>query len=67
MSSMGGNGAKSEYMGVPTMGFSPPYDMIPSDVGGGCVTEGPFKKCVPTNSIPFTPPAPLLLYHPADV
>jgi hypothetical protein len=44
MSSMGGNGVKSEYMGVPTMGFAKPWDMIPSDVGGGCVVEGPFKK-----------------------
>jgi tyrosinase len=44
MSSMGGNGAKSEYKGVPTTGFKKPYDIIPADVGGGCVTEGPFKK-----------------------
>jgi hypothetical protein len=43
---MGGNGAKVDYPGVPTMGFQKPYDMIPSDVGGGCVTEGPFKKYV---------------------
>jgi hypothetical protein len=46
MSSMGGNGAKVDYPGVPTMGFTPPYDVIPADVGGGCVTDGPFKKCV---------------------
>lgn len=44
MSSMGGNGAKADYPGVMTMGFKKPYDMIPADVGGGCVTEGPFKK-----------------------
>ncbi|KAF2824959.1 Di-copper centre-containing protein [Ophiobolus disseminans] len=44
MSSMGGNGKKSEYPGVPTMAFKPPFDMIPSDLGGGCVTEGPFKN-----------------------
>jgi tyrosinase len=50
MSSMGGNGAKVDYPGVPTMGFAPPYDMIPADLGGGCVTDGPFKKCVSTTS-----------------
>jgi tyrosinase len=46
MSSMGGNGAKVNYPGVPTMGFQKPYDMIPADMGGGCVTDGPFKKYV---------------------
>jgi tyrosinase len=44
MSSMGGNGAKVDYPGVPTMGFKKPYDMIPADIGGGCVTDGPFRK-----------------------
>ncbi|KAF2867040.1 hypothetical protein BDV95DRAFT_631483 [Massariosphaeria phaeospora] len=44
MSSMGGNGAKSNYAGVPTTGFKAPYDKIPADVGGGCVTDGPFKN-----------------------
>lgn len=44
MSSMGGNGAKIDYPGVPAMGFKKPYDMIPADAGGGCVTDGPFKK-----------------------
>ena len=48
MSSMGGNGKKVNYPGVPTMGFQKPYDMIPADIGGGCVTEGPFKKYVST-------------------
>ncbi|KAE9363228.1 Di-copper centre-containing protein [Stipitochalara longipes BDJ] len=43
-SSMGGNGLPSVYPGVPAMGFTPPYDMIPSAGGGGCVTEGPFKN-----------------------
>ncbi|ORY12827.1 hypothetical protein BCR34DRAFT_481904 [Clohesyomyces aquaticus] len=46
MSSMGGNGAPSNYSGVMTHGFSKPYDMIPSAGGGGCVTEGPFKNMV---------------------
>jgi tyrosinase len=46
MTSMGGNGAKLDYPGIPTMGFKKPYDMIPADLGGGCVTEGPFKKYV---------------------
>ncbi|KAF2679670.1 Di-copper centre-containing protein [Lentithecium fluviatile CBS 122367] len=44
MSSMGGNGAKLDYPGVPAMSFKPPYDMIPADLGGGCVTDGPFKN-----------------------
>ncbi|EPE32098.1 Di-copper centre-containing [Glarea lozoyensis ATCC 20868] len=45
-SSMGGNGLPSEYPGIPSMSFKPPYDMIPSAGGGGCVTEGPFKDMV---------------------
>lgn len=44
MSSMGGNGVKADYPGIPAMSFKPPYDMIPADVGGGCVKEGPFVK-----------------------
>ena len=44
-SSMGGNGAKSTYSGIPQP-FPRPYDMIPSAGGGGCVTTGPFKKLV---------------------
>ncbi|CAI6333741.1 unnamed protein product [Periconia digitata] len=44
MSSMGGNGVKADYPGVMTMGFKKPYDIIPPDVGGGCVHEGPFKN-----------------------
>ncbi|KAL5380133.1 hypothetical protein DPSP01_007936 [Paraphaeosphaeria sporulosa] len=46
MSSMGGNGAKSDYPGVMIhgAGFKPPYDIIPADLGGGCVTEGPFAN-----------------------
>jgi len=44
-SSMGGNGLPSVYPGIPAMaGFTPPYDMIPSAGGGGCVTQGPFKN-----------------------
>ena len=43
-SSMGGNGAPSDYAGVPTPGFEPPLDIIPNAGGGGCVTEGPFKE-----------------------
>lgn len=42
-SSMGGNGEPSEYRGVPQP-FRPPYNLIPSAGGGGCVTEGPFKE-----------------------
>lgn len=45
-SSMGGNGAKSDYPGIPAP-YPRPYDMIPSAGGGGCVTEGPFKEYVP--------------------
>ncbi|KAK3301769.1 uncharacterized protein B0T15DRAFT_563343 [Chaetomium strumarium] len=44
-SSMGGNGAPSDYPGVPQP-FPRPYDKIPSAGGGGCVTEGPFKDMV---------------------
>ncbi|KAH6612253.1 hypothetical protein B0J18DRAFT_414358 [Chaetomium sp. MPI-SDFR-AT-0129] len=43
--SMGGNGAPSEYAGVP-QGFPKPYNMIPSAGGGGCVTDGPFKDMI---------------------
>jgi hypothetical protein len=46
MSSMSGNGAKVYYPGVKTSGFKPPYDVIPADEGGGCVTTGPFAKYV---------------------
>lgn len=48
MSSMGGNGVKSDYPGVMVMGagFKPPYDLIPADLGGGCVKDGPFAKSV---------------------
>lgn len=42
--SMGGQGAKIEYAGVPTKSFKPPFDKIPQGGGGGCVTEGPFKN-----------------------
>jgi tyrosinase len=42
-SSMSGNGKKSGYKGVP-QGFRAPYNMIPADQGGGCVTTGPFKE-----------------------
>jgi tyrosinase len=46
MSSMGGNGVKSDYPGVMVhgAGFQPPYDMIPADLGGGCVKDGPFAN-----------------------
>ncbi|KAF2638844.1 Di-copper centre-containing protein [Massarina eburnea CBS 473.64] len=44
MSSMGGNGVKANYPGIKTTGFEKPYDMIPPDVGGGCVLDGPFKN-----------------------
>lgn len=46
MSSMGGNGVKSNYPGVMVHGggFKAPYDMIPPDMGGGCVKDGPFAK-----------------------
>jgi hypothetical protein len=43
---MGGNGAPATYPGVMAMGFTPPYDVIPAAGGGGCVTDGPFKKCI---------------------
>lgn len=44
MSSMGGNGVKADYPGVKTTGFKKPYDIIPADVGGGCVKTGPFAN-----------------------
>jgi tyrosinase len=44
-SSMGGNGAPSEYPGI-AQPFPRPYDKMPSAGGGGCVTEGPFKESV---------------------
>jgi tyrosinase len=44
MSSMSGNGKKANYPGIKTMGFKKPYDIIPADLGGGCVESGPFAK-----------------------
>lgn len=38
--SLGGNGAKSAYSGIP-IGMT---GGIPAAEGGGCVTTGPFKK-----------------------
>ena len=52
---MSGNGLPSDYPGVPTMGYTKPYDMIPSAGGGGCVTEGPFKEQVLSFSPDPTP------------
>ena len=50
--SMGGNGAKEEHNGIPIPGAPAPYDMIPPADGGGCVTTGPFKKCVFDTPLP---------------
>lgn len=36
--------APQNYTGVMAMGFSKPYDIIPAAGGGGCMTDGPFKK-----------------------
>ena len=47
--SMGGNGAYSNYTGIMAMGFAKPYDVIPAAGGGGCVTDGPFAKFVSTS------------------
>jgi tyrosinase len=44
MSSLGGNGVKVQYSGIPTFGFPPELATIPTGNGGGCVTEGPFKE-----------------------
>ncbi|KAI5861017.1 Di-copper centre-containing protein [Durotheca rogersii] len=53
-SSMGGNGAPSEYPGVRQMGFKPPYDIIPSAGGGGMVVSlGPLSTIV--SDIPPNP------------
>ena len=41
---MGGNGFRSDYLGVITMGSKRLYNKIPPDAGGGCVKEGPFAK-----------------------
>lgn len=41
---MSGNGLYYNYSGVPVPGAPAPYDIILPGVGGGCVTEGPFKK-----------------------
>lgn len=43
--SLGGNGAKSTYSGVP-MPYPRPYNTIAAQGGGGCVTTGPFKDMV---------------------
>jgi tyrosinase len=40
---MSGNGAKVTSDGV-FVGGPAPYNRIPPDEGGGCVTSGPFKK-----------------------
>ncbi|KAK2604628.1 hypothetical protein N8I77_007541 [Diaporthe amygdali] len=40
--SLSGNGAKYPYDGV-VVGFGP-SGLIPADEGGGCVTDGPFRK-----------------------
>ncbi|OAA65840.1 putative domain, di-copper centre [Niveomyces insectorum RCEF 264] len=61
-SSMGGNGAPSNYNGV-IQPFRKPYDKIPPAGGGGCVTEGPFKdmvvslgpKAAVVNNVPKNP------------
>ena len=42
--SMSGNGAYSAYPGLRLPLYPPPYDVIPPDAGGGCVTTGPFAK-----------------------
>jgi tyrosinase len=42
-SSMSGNGAKTDYPGIP-QSFPRPYDMMPAAGGGGYVTTGPFKE-----------------------
>lgn len=43
--SMSGNGELAPYNGIPQP-FPRPYDRIPADQGGGCVTTGPFKEYV---------------------
>ena len=43
---MSGNGDKYDYEGLPLSLFTAPYNLIPPDQGGGCVTEGPFKTYV---------------------
>ncbi|KAK4669009.1 uncharacterized protein QC764_700690 [Podospora pseudoanserina] len=43
--SMSGNGELAPYNGIPQP-FPRPYDRIPADQGGGCVTTGPFKDMV---------------------
>ncbi|EPE34212.1 Di-copper centre-containing [Glarea lozoyensis ATCC 20868] len=42
--SMGGNGAYVNHTGVLITGTPAPYDVIPPDQGGGCVTTGPFSN-----------------------
>ncbi|EHK96133.1 hypothetical protein M7I_8168 [Glarea lozoyensis 74030] len=62
--SMGGNGAYVNHTGVLITGTPAPYDVIPPDQGGGCVTTGPFSKYFPhsflLSSIIHLPPVSLL-------
>ncbi|ORY64814.1 tyrosinase central domain-containing protein [Pseudomassariella vexata] len=41
--SMSGNGVYSEYPGLLLPLYEAPYNIVPPDQGGGCVTTGPFK------------------------
>ncbi|CAG8976979.1 hypothetical protein HYALB_00009773 [Hymenoscyphus albidus] len=61
----GGNGSPDPYPGIPSTSFDPPFDMISSAGGGGCVESGPcgdmivslgpFSKIV--SNIPSNPQA----------
>ncbi|GAB1316986.1 Tyrosinase copper-binding domain-containing protein [Madurella fahalii] len=54
--SMGGNGAKVPYEGIPVPMAPRPYNMIPPGNGGGCVTSGPFRNM----TVNLGPLAPML-------
>jgi tyrosinase len=54
---MSGNGLYSPYPGLQLPLYPPPYNVIPPDQGGGCVTTGPFANMT-VNLGPFFPGLP---------